>query len=467
MEYPDFPFGGSSSQTELNNLMKALSTGATYGLTDQTGGAAVRLESLQQTLKSITFQMPDIMMWRMIPKVKAYSTVEQYVKELEVGDAHFYSEGGLPEEADSVFTKGYEIVKYLGSVGKISNAALSVNNLVDVKAREIANRTKGLLRKLNKTLYFGAAASNAYEFNGLLYHVVNNAASANVIDMQGKRLRPDDLNTAARVIRDNYGVPTDMFLSPLAKEYYVKELISSKYWHVNGAQPTSIGLNPNEAMTIHGPVKFNEDVFLNSADIHPTYRNQSGTVIKYNGQPPTAATSSKAPATPSIGSVTTPAGTGSVFLSGDATNYDYSITAFNQYGESAPVTSTSVAVAAGDKTVLPVTEGGGAYTATGYKVYRKLTTESTYYYCFSVAYASSPQNVEDYNFYRHNTGMAFMLDMSPDQVVAFHQLLPYFSMPLAVIDDSIRWLQKLYGTLIVYNPYKIVVIKNIGATAHS
>lgn len=466
-QYPDFPFGGQVGQTELNNLQKALSTGVTFGGSDQTGGAAFRMESLQKTLKTLTFSMKDVALWQRIPKKKAFSTVEQYVKEMEIGGANFYSEGGLPEEADSVYTRSYEIMRFIGSVGKISNPALVVNNMIEIQAQEVMNRTKGILRQIEKTMFFGYNASNTVEFNGFQYHIVNNSNSENIIDMQGKRLRLDDLNTAARIIRENHGSPTDLFLSPQAKENYIKELISSKYWHVNGQQPASIGINPNSALTTEGEVKLISDIFLNNADLHPTYRNQAGTIIKRNGQPPTAATSSKAPATPTIGTVTTPAGTGSVFLSGDATNYDYSITAFNAFGESAPVTSTSVAVAAGDKTVLPVTEGGGAYTATGYKVYRKLTTETTYYYCFSVAYASSPQNVEDYNFYRHNTGIAFLFDMDLEQTFAFHQLLPYFSEPLAKLDDSIRWLQKLYGGLLVYNPYKMVMIKNIGATAHS
>jgi len=468
-DIPDFnvdAFAGQSDKEEYTDLIKALTTGSTYGLTDQTGGAALRLESLQATLKSATFQEQSATMWRMIPKVKAASTVEEYAKWHEVGDAEFYTEGGLPQEFDSVYERKYEVVKFLGAVGKVSNPAQAVKSLMDLKAQETLSRTLGIIRKVNKSIYFGDATVNSMEFSGMFKKVLTDA-STNIIDLYGKRLRLEEINQGATTILDNYGVPTHLFMAPVAKRYYVDELIASKTYFVNDQSASRIGINPNQWMVANGEGIVYTDVFLRTMDPASPVKNQAGTWVKQPGQPPTAATSSKAPATPSIGSVTTPADGSSVFLTGDATNYDYSITAVNQYGESAPVTSTSNAVAAGDKVVLPVTEGGGAYAATGYKVYRKKTTESTYYYAFQVAYSASPQNVEDYNLYRHNTTMAFMLDFSPNQVIAYHQLLPFFSMPLAIIDDSIRWLQKLYGVLMVYNPLKIVIFKNIGGTAHS
>lgn len=461
------PFAGQDSFEKLAELRKALATGSTYGLTDQTGGAALRLESLQATLKSATFMEKSAVMWQMIPKKKAASTVEEYTAFTEPGDAQFYTEGGLPDEMDSVYARKFEIVKYLGAVGKISNPAMAVKNMQDIKAQETLARTLGLIRKLNKCTYFGDSAVNALEFPGLLKQVVDNGTTDNVIDCKGKRLRLEEINQAATTILDNYGVPSHMFCAPVAKEYYVKELIASKTYFVNNASVMNVGINPNEWTTANGSGSLITDVFLRTMDPSSPKKNQANAWIKQPGQVPTAATSDKAPATPTIGSVTTPADAAGVFETADATNYDYRITAVNAYGESTAVTETAVTVAAGDKVVLPVTEGGGSYTATGYKVYRKKAAESTYKFCFQAAYTASPQNVEDYNLYRHGTTSAFMLDFNSDQVLAYHQLLPFFAMPLAIIDDSVRWLMKLYGVLMVYNAAKIVVIKNIGETAWS
>jgi hypothetical protein len=54
-----------------------------------------------------------------------------------------------------------------------------------------------------------------------------------------------------------------------------------------------------------------------------------------------------------------------------------------------------------------------------------------------------------------------MLDMTP-QSLTFKQLSPMIKMNLAVISPSIRWMQLLYGTPIVYAPKKNVVFRNIG-----
>ena len=466
LDYQD-PFAGGSNQAEFQELAKALSTQATYGLTDQTGGAAFRLESIQGTLKSATFMETAAKFWQMVGKKKAGSTIEEYSLWSDPGDGEFYTEGGLPQEQDSVYTRAFEVVKFLGAVGKISNQAMAVRNLVDLKAQETLSRTLGVIRKLNKTLYFGDATCNPLEFPGLLYQMTARANSENVIDCAGKRLRLEEINTAARIISDNYGTPSHLFISNEAKEYYVKELIASKTYFVNDASVMRVGVNPNEWLVGNGQGIVVQDVFLKSLDPGAPRKNQAGTFIKEEGQPPSAATSSKAPATPVIGVVTTPAHADSAFASGDATNYDYRITAINQYGESLYDTELTVAVVAGDEVLIPVTEGGGAYATTAYKVYRKKSTESTYYYIFQTAYSASPQSLSDKNLYRHGTTMAFLMDFNVDQVLAYHQLLPFFSMPLAIIDDSVRWLLKLYGTLMVYNPNKIVILKNIGATAWS
>jgi len=460
------PFAGGSNHAEFQELAKALSTGATFGLTDQVGGASMRLESIQATLKSATFMEQAAKMWQMIGKKKAGSTVEEYALWHEPGDGSFYTEGGLPEEMDSVYERRYEIVKFLGAVGKISNQAMIVRNLVDLKAQETLARTLGLIRKVNKTLYFGDATCNSLEFPGLLYQIVNRASSDNIIDVYGKRLRLEEINKGARIISDNYGVPSHLFMSNHAKEQYVKELIASKTYFVNDASVMRVGVNPNTWLTGNGEGLVIQDVFLKSNDPGAPKKTQAGAWVKQEGQPPTAATSSKAPATPTIGAVTTPVLAGSSFSqTGDNTNYDYRITAVNQYGESTYATSTGIAVALGDETLLPVTEGGGAYATTAYKVYRKLATGTTYQYCFQVPYSASPQTISDSNLYRPGTTMAFLLDFNFDQVLAYHQLLPFFAMPLAIIDDSIRWLLKLYGVLMVYNPNKIVIVKNIGETA--
>jgi hypothetical protein len=241
---------GSSNMNDFQQLAKALTTGEGYTPTTQTGGGALRLESLQATLKSLTFKTKDAVLWQRIPKKKAFSTVEEYSRLLEVGDANFYSEGGLPEESDSVLNRQFEIMKFLGTVGKVSNPAMAVRNLTDAKALETQNRTMSLIRKMNQILYFGNAAVNTLESSGLLYHVVNNASADNVIDLKGKQLRPNDINTGATVIADNYGKASHLFLSYQAHKSYLDNLMTSKYFVVGQSDAARIvGINPDQWQT--------------------------------------------------------------------------------------------------------------------------------------------------------------------------------------------------------------------------
>jgi len=65
---------GSNSQAELSNLHKALSAGSitgrdTDGLTVAGSGAPLKVESLEKSLKVLTFKESDIVVWRTIPKL--------------------------------------------------------------------------------------------------------------------------------------------------------------------------------------------------------------------------------------------------------------------------------------------------------------------------------------------------------------------------------------------------------------
>ena len=59
----------------------------------------------------------------------------------------------------------------------------------------------------------------------------------------------------------------------------------------------------------------------------------------------------------------------------------------------------------------------------------------------------------------------FMVEWDTENVLAYHQLLDAALFPLGSIADAIRWLQRLYGALLVYSPNRIVVYQNVGATA--
>lgn len=195
----------------------------------------------------------------------------------------------------------------------------------------------------------------------------------------------------------------------------------------------------------------------------------SDVFVRKGGAAPASATSNKAPNAPTV-SIGTPGGTGSKFVTADAGDYKYQITAVNQYGESAPTAlSAAASITAGLSVTNTVTDGGGTFGATGYKIYRTDKTAVAGTCVFQVSlprakvanvYQATTPFTDD-NTYIQGTFAGVMLDMTA-QALAFKQLSPLIKIPLATIAASIRWMQLLYGTPIVYAPKKHVVFRNIG-----
>lgn len=110
-------FGGGSLGDAgiLDDLNKAIATG--YDVANQTGGGALRPQSLESTLKVLTFQDQHVKLWKKINKIPAYSTAEEYNQLQDYGSdsGAFFNEGGLPREEDTTYQRQVALVKFLGT----------------------------------------------------------------------------------------------------------------------------------------------------------------------------------------------------------------------------------------------------------------------------------------------------------------------------------------------------------------
>jgi len=66
----------------------------------------------------------------------------------------------------------------------------------------------------------------------------------------------------------------------------------------------------------------------------------------------------------------------------------------------------------------------------------------------------------DLNLNLPSTSNSFMLQMNL-QNLSFRQLAPMIKIPLATLAASVRWMQLLYGTPIVYSPRRNVIFINV------
>ena len=153
---------GLVTPEEVEALHKALTAG--YGgagkPTDLTYGGVLQAESLEATLKSVTFDMQNLKMWPAISVDKAYNLFEQYNRLIGYGSdsAPYIGEGGAPHEEDSTYIRDGQRIVFFGTRRKVSHQMTLVRTTVgDVVAQQAKEGTMHLLKHVEREMYWGHA----------------------------------------------------------------------------------------------------------------------------------------------------------------------------------------------------------------------------------------------------------------------------------------------------------------------
>ncbi len=461
---------GAGSEADIQELAKALEAGYQVGA-GKTGGSALRVESLEASLKVLTYTSSHVKFWKKMPKSPAYSTVEEYNQLTDYGgDASpFVQEGELPQATDSSYVRRMQLVKFLGTTREVTHQATLVHPAHgDLIAIENQNGILWLLQQVERHLFSGDS-SLAFDGESEQWDGLDALIDASmIIDLEGGTLQEADIEEAANLIIENYGFPTDMFLgtrtmSDLVKTFYPRERIQMPA-PMNG----QIGNTVQTMATQAGVIEFNPDVFIRKTPV-----------------PPSSATSASAPATPA--SIAAGAATGTT---GDhnkgapaGTSYlSYVVTAANRFGESAPTAVLGAAVAltqankdAGTYLPLTITNPGtiGAFPPEYFRIYRSVSQSANSVPASMASYAliaqvpASSQSAagttvyNDVNLVLPFTSSAYLGELTPS-VLTFRQLMPLMKMDLAVLSPAYRWMILLYGTPILFAPKKWMRFLNIG-----
>lgn len=452
-----------TSANPIEAIRKALSIGYDVDPATMADGTAFRLESLEPDLKSLVFNEQSTAMANdlLSSKKTANSTVEQYTTINDVAEAFTYLEGGLPPQEDDDYSRRFEQIKYIGAVCQVTNVIQQAKNMVSAMEQENRMKLLAIKKKLNVLAYFGDKTLVSTEFNGFFKAVEKfdsgSIVDTNIIDMRGYRPTLEKFNQGVKVIQSISGYTTKLrlYLGINARYDYKDELLKEKRYFVNGAAGSQIqGVEANKMIYDGGEAPMRPDMFLNPR-LFP--RRAGGTFIVSGDTPP---------ATPTVTSVTPTVDATSQLGAGI---YDYAIVAVNKYGQkSAPsvvAATQDVTVNAGEKVVFVIADGGSSpagAVATAFEVYRRGSTETDdtdYRYLFTAAIGTA----SDDGSWLPNTSMMFLIEWDTDQVCALHQLMDVMRFPLANVADSVRWLQRMYTALLVYNPKRVVVYKNVGS----
>jgi len=472
---------GQSSAENVDALNKALAAGditgrETTNLSDASG-APLKVESLEKTLKHITFRESDIQLWKHLPKKAAHNTVEEYNQQTSYGANRggWNREGELPEEEDSIFVRRAQLVKYLGVTKSVTHQMTLVNNVVgSVMERTIKDGTLWILRTLNQGLYFGNEKIVPEQFNGFLAQQQQSDAwssygqymdSEQVVDLRGSALTEEAIESAANSIVENYGLGTQIYGPPAVLSSFVKNFYGNKFIVPNTPSLSNgiMGQRVQEFDSQFGRIGLNHDVFFKKL---PSKNSTSSANSQKAATKPAWAATTPAVVVPSTGNQ-------SKWQSTDAGNVRYAVTALNRFGESdLSILATPVAAVAGGSIDLTFTDGGGVNRATAYRVYRTRVGASgtdEFFPLFEVSLddlsrgydGASPLSIRDNNRYLPDTDQSVLFQFD-NEVVEFAQLAPLMKMDLAILSPAFRFMVLLYGTPFLYAPKKMVRFINIG-----
>lgn len=466
-DYVNFGEGfGIASPSDVENLSKALTTGnyaQADGVAAQMNGAALQVESLENSLKALTYTDKNIKFWKKIAKSPAYATVEEYNQLLSYGqtDGGFVPEGVRPETQDSEYKRQATFIKFLGTTREITHPMTLVRSAHgDVIARENQNGILWLMKQLEHALFWGnsklaAEGKEGVQFDGLDAMIPED----NVIDLKGEDLQETDINDGANLIVENYGTPTDLFLPFETMQRFSQEFFPKERVIMPAGNGIQAGIVVNKFQTYGGPVEFNPDLFLQ----------------KTKPLSPSGSGGTKAPTAPDLVKVELGTETEAEFAKSGAGTYSYSVTAANRFGESVPKEAAAdIALAAGDleKGVKISIQNAAAMVVAPewFNVYR---TEKDGKQKFLIMRIPAKSTVPggwtaevDMNKLMPNTYTAFMGELSPE-VIAFKELAPMLKMDLAILGPVYRWMILLYGAPVLYVPRRWMKFRNIKATART
>jgi len=461
-------FGTSSAQT-VADLNKALTAGYASDPSSQSNGGALRVESLDSTLKIVSFLEKNIVIYNDIPKSKAYNTVEEYNVLSKYGGkgGFFIEEGGLPRTEDSAYQRRAAFVKFMGTTREISHPMLLVRPAHgNVVALETKNGARWMLQRMEESLFDGDSAIVSQEFDGLKTQLTAGYADSSlagdglitpstqhIIDLRGDILSEACFEEASRILQDNYMYPTDCYLGNSEHTDFSKSFFSKGRYQIPvGSADATVGFVVDKIKVGGGLVRLRPDVFL-----------------RRDVTAPASADNSFAPTAPASAVVTTQVvSTSRGFKAAEFGSYIYSVTAISKSGESQATAgnATAVVTTSNEEVKIVITRGAvsGNDLTQGYKVYRsRLEDGLTGFKMFvkRIASAGATTNYLDGNEFLPGAGVAYIGQMD-ESVLTLRELSPMLKFPLATVASSIRWMQLYYNTPIVFRPRGFIIVKNIG-----
>ena len=479
IEYNEGSSGVSThvENADLEALQKALTAG--YGTDDAqlTGGGALRLQSLDRTLKATIASNQHFRMFNKLRKSKPTATVDEWTEQPDVGGwlgSTTIGEMSVLNQFTGTYLRRTAQVKYMSVQRQLSLVVSLQKGIADAEAREQMSGSIQLLQSAEFMCFEGNSGVVPTEYDGIASQIMAGVAQGavdggNIVDMQATSLSNITMiNRAAASIAGfgNFGTPTDLFISQRVQADFDNNLDPSFRVALTNASDggTKIGAPVTGIRTSHGNVDCNNDVFVRDPyQRQPFELTQPAQALIQSGLKPSVVTGTPA------------SDVASMFGGGQAGNYYYLVTGVNAAGQSLGLISAQVAVAAGQSVSLSIAPSL-SNSETGYVLYRSrrngpgvvagsIPNQGSDFreMCRVPRVATGNTVYVDQNRDIPGTCLAYMLAMSAmDDGIDWREYLPMFRFPLFATNQLILpWAQVMMGYLRITKRKQQVVFKNI------
>lgn len=450
---------------DAEELRKALESGYGTDVSGLTGGAALRVQSLDATMQAILADQSNFALFNSLPKPAAGATVDEWTEATSQGGfpgSSANTESGSIAQAQGAYARRVGLVKYLMTRCELSFVTTLQNAIVSAEAQENTMGTLRLLRDAEHLCFYGDSTVVPTEFDGIAAQIKGLGSADHVLDNEAAPLAATSMlglqkiaNAAATIGGyGNFGVPTDLFVSPLAGADLDTSLDPAYRVPLQSGQAAALGTPVRGIVTAQGDVAVKRDVFLMDEQQQMPFEVGFAEIAAANAYAPVSVTGVAA------------ADASSKFAAGHAGNYYYAVAGVTKDGQSVVTKTAQIAVAAGDKVTLTITDSAAA-SETGYAVYRsrKNGTNATndFRLVGRVAYGGATTTFVDLNRDIPGTSIAALLNLSPAHTAAvWRQLLPLTKYQLyPTVAATVPWALLMFGYLRISKRQQHVIIKNI------
>ena len=469
-------FDAQSQNTELE---KSLEAGYGTNAADYTQGRALQREDLEATLVTVLdVKQKDLKLFHKLHKQPVSSTVHQVNRQTDVGGDEFLfvNENEKASEGDPQFQRKIYETKYISSKWQVSHQLTLTDNTENPINASKVSAVMRVSKGTERCMFHGDSSVSPKQYDGLIKIIEDSAKDtskaerlrATVMDIRGLEIGESDtidgetidagealFDDIAEKVYSKGGDLAEAYFPPVVSRQF-KNMFSSRLRLSTKDEQFAMDKLPKIITATNSVISITDDC---GAD---KMFHVKGPVVAAGDalQRPTAPTSVTAVAA---------SDSASKFSTAYAGNYVYGVHAINAYGISAVTTTSSTAVAAGEKVTLTITPSSTGNPATGFIITRSKAGKTDLMEMVRVPNSGEATTVVvDLNEDLPGTAQVVLLTPTTDEMrpnASFGQLMAMSNFDLPT-DSSLahRGVVALYGMLEVRAPEYCALIKNVGYT---